>query len=168
MAKIAPMDGLEIEQDSAFQRRSWFVERVGWAGLALIVGAALAGLVGPGPLSRTSAGSPGLPLELEYDRYVRSHNQTDLQVRIEPDSGLGRARLWLDVAYLERVRLDGVEPEPAAVLALPERTVFEFRTGSDRPVAITFRVIPLRAGSVAGRLGLADGRYLTIRQFTYP
>ena len=50
---------LAIREDMRHQRLEWAVERVGWAAVALVLVAALAGLLGHGPLSRATAGEPG-------------------------------------------------------------------------------------------------------------
>ena len=61
---------LEIAQDMTFQRRSWAVQRVGWGVVAVTIGAALLGLLGSGPLSRSTAVAPGA-FAVEYERFVR-------------------------------------------------------------------------------------------------
>ena len=44
-----------VREDMRFQRRSWALERVGWAVLALIAIAGLTGALGNGPASRAQA-----------------------------------------------------------------------------------------------------------------
>ena len=46
---------LQIEQDMGFQRTEWVVQRAGWVGMALLILAALVGLLGRGPLSAAVA-----------------------------------------------------------------------------------------------------------------
>ncbi len=42
---------LELAQDLDFERHTWTVERIGWLAMAAVGLAALAGWLGPGPLS---------------------------------------------------------------------------------------------------------------------
>lgn len=49
-----------IDEDLTFQRRNWAAERAGWALMAAVVALGLAGLFGPGPLSRPVATAEGM------------------------------------------------------------------------------------------------------------
>ena len=60
--------GLQIKEDLERQVRAWKWERVGWAAIAAFVAAALAGLIGPGPLSSTVAPGGSAPLEGRMQR----------------------------------------------------------------------------------------------------
>ena len=64
MAEESHSGDLELDQDLIFERRTWTVERVAWVIMALVGLAALAGLLGPGPLSETTSGEQGGPLWL--------------------------------------------------------------------------------------------------------
>lgn len=66
MAEHARKGGLEVSQDLNFQRREWVVQRVGWVVMAVLLVAALLGLFGPGPLSKSIAGSASGPVRAEY------------------------------------------------------------------------------------------------------
>src|SRR4051812_23902911 len=79
--------GAEVAQDLEFRQHSWRVQRVGWAALALLTGAALLGPFGKGPLCRTTAGVPagdlgvdrekgeGCPIVKDVSNAVGSHEQ---------------------------------------------------------------------------------------------
>jgi hypothetical protein len=56
MAEKPHSGDLELDQDLAFERRTWTVERVAWVAMGLMGIAALAGLLGPGPLSKPPIG----------------------------------------------------------------------------------------------------------------
>ncbi|MBL0968407.1 MAG: hypothetical protein IBJ02_04785 [Brevundimonas sp.] len=50
---------LELGEDTGFQRRFWRIQRIAWAGFALVIVAALLGLTGAGgPLSRSVVRTP--------------------------------------------------------------------------------------------------------------
>lgn len=168
--------GLQIDQDLAFQRRTWIVERAGWAGMGLLVLAALAGLFGGGPLSQATAGAPGGALWLEYDRFGRLLSPATLRVHIGA-AGEGTARIWLDRAYLSDVKLEGVVPEPDSVEAASDGLVFVFRVAEPGPPSsVTFDLQPERFGLLTGHaalvsagagVGETDPR-VRFRQFIYP
>jgi hypothetical protein len=71
MSDVKRVGDLEIGQDLAHQRLEWKIERVGWILMALLGLPALVGLLGPGPLSSTSAGEKGSPLSVENNRFER-------------------------------------------------------------------------------------------------
>jgi hypothetical protein len=60
---------LQIDEDLAFQRREWKIQRVGWGAMALVIIAALLGVFGTGPLSNATLEREGL--RLEYERFCR-------------------------------------------------------------------------------------------------
>jgi hypothetical protein len=63
---------LQIDDDPAFQKKEWRVQRIGIALLALLVAAAAAGLTGMGgPLNDAEAGRRGDPVFVEFERVVR-------------------------------------------------------------------------------------------------
>src|SRR4051794_40698086 len=102
MSPVPRVRDLEIEQDLAYQRREWAFERVGWLLLGLLLLAALVGLLGRGPLSNTTAGDPGGPLRVEYQRFLRHRSTSTLRVHLGPNAARGNeAHLWLDREYLE-------------------------------------------------------------------
>jgi hypothetical protein len=169
VSKPKTAGSLQINQDLKFQRRDWIAERVGWAVMALLIGAALLGLFGPGPLSSTDALSADHLLRIEYNRFGRVSGPTELRVHLAPEATRGgAARLWLDRAYLEGVQIERVTPQPVRVEAGPDRHVFEFAAAkAGQPTAVTFHLKFQRAGSLAGRVGLADQPALEFSQFVY-
>ena len=59
-----------VQEDMAFQRRMWIVQRIGWALLGVISLAALCGLFGNGVLSKRTA--TGAEMSIEYERFERA------------------------------------------------------------------------------------------------
>lgn len=76
------LNDLEVDQDLAFERKSWAAQRIGWGVMTLAIVAALAGLLGSGPASRTRAETPDGAIAVEYDRFVRANAPTDLDVSV--------------------------------------------------------------------------------------
>jgi hypothetical protein len=161
---------LELEQDLDFERRSWTIERIGWVVMAMVGLAALAGLLGPGPLSETTAGEQGGPLRLEYSRFGRFRAPLTLRVHVGLNAGQqGPVRLWLNRKYLDAVQIEQITPQPWQVEAEPEQMTYVFPVSEpSRSTVITFSLKTGRFGRQRGCVGVADGPTLCFRQFIYP
>lgn len=167
--RVKRVGSLQIEQDLEHQRRAWRWRRVGWAAIALVLLAALAGLFGPpGPLSRATAGEPGSALWVEHPRFVRMSHPAQMRVHLRTADPA--PRLWLDERLLESLDVDHMTPQPESATAAPGRVVFEFATQPAAGGAATV-VLAIEAtgpGLVDGRLGLVGGPELRLRQLVYP
>jgi hypothetical protein len=158
---------LEITGDLTWQAIEWKVERVGWALMAAVLLAALAGLLGPGPFSAATAGTPGSALSVAYHRWERREAPVRLRVHLGPGAAVdGRARVWIDRAWIDGVVIDRIDPEPRAVEAGPDRMTFDFAVAG--PTALTFHVEPRAAGLYDVRVGLAGGPSVAFRQRIHP
>lgn len=82
MGKLVRVQDLDIDQDLKQQQAEWALERVGWVLWTMAISAALAGLLGPGPLSSATAGEEGSPLRVEYRRFDRHEAETLMRVQL--------------------------------------------------------------------------------------
>jgi hypothetical protein len=164
-------DGLEIDEDMKFERRSWRWQRVGWGVLGLILLAAMLGLFGTGWLDSAVAGQPGSPMWMEYNRFGRIQAETSkLQIHLGPGTGAnGKVRIWLNREYLEGVRVTNLTPEPESVEAGPDRFTYVFNApDASQPSVVIFRLEPDHIGRLKGQVGLEGGASLSFKQFVYP
>lgn len=171
MAEIGRADDLEIGQDLDFQRRQWVMQRVGWVAMGMVILAALVGFMGAGPLSKASVGGPDAGLRLMYLRFDHLHAPTEVRMEISGDAiREGVVRVWVDQAFLDRIQLEQVIPEPEEVLAKPDRTVYVFQAESDpsQPIQVMFQFQQDAFGVHTDRVGLVDGPELTFWQVVYP
>ncbi len=171
MAKL--VGDLEVNEDLRFQRRMWAAQRVCWVVMALVVLAALLGLLGPGLLSTSAkAGSEGASLSVEeYERVLRYRKPTTLRLGLgeRAGAGAGEARLWLDRKYLEGFQVQKVTPEPKSVEAGSDRLTYVFDVAElSESTSITFDLQPQKAGLLKGQVGPDDGESLSFGQFVYP
>jgi hypothetical protein len=161
--------GFDLTEDLEFQRRTWAAQRVGRVMMALVVLAALLGLVGTGPLSKTSAGD-GERLTVEYDRFVRRLGENRLIVKVAPGAAAGpEVRVWIDSGYARWMEVESVTPEPERMETAADRLTLVFALA--RPGEGLEAVLDLRSrafGPVRGAVGLADGPTARIAQFVYP
>lgn len=170
MSEMERIGELEIDQDLHFQKRMWLAQRVGWAVMALVALAALGGLLGTGPLSRTTVGERSGPLQVEFHRFERYRKPTSLRVTVAGEAITGsEARLWLDRSYLEAFQVQRVTPQPSRVEAAANRLIYVFDVAQPgQPVTVVFDVQAETFGSRQGAIGLDTGSPLTFRQLVYP
>lgn len=162
-------DGLQIQSDERHQRHEWCLEVTGWVAIALVLAAALAGLTGAGPLSRTGVEEDGA--RLEYNRFVRRQAPERLVVLLAPGMAAGgQARVWFDRSFIEDVEVQQVLPDPLVVEAEGDRYVWVFAVpkGAGEPLQVTFRYQPDFIGRRVARLGVDGGPRLAVWQFALP
>jgi hypothetical protein len=155
---------LEIDEDMDFQRKEWFAQRIGVVMLSAVVVGALLGITGKGgPLSRRIAGEPGGAVRVEYERFVRRGARSTIKVHLSGTSG--DPRLWISDAYLDRVRIESVEPQPDHELVEGRRHVYAIHTKSP-DATITLDVEHRTFGALDGEIGLIDGPSFRFSQFS--
>ncbi len=162
--------GLEFREGQGVSPAEERFHRLGrwlFAGLLL---AALAGLLGPGPLSsRTAEVSP--VLSVEYDRFVRNHAPADLRIRVMPIAGGDTVRLFVSNAFLQATELTRIKPEPEAVEVTPEGHVYVMSAPrlEGGTTLILYRYEPDGAFSdIPVRIAVEGGPEVRFRQFVYP
>lgn len=164
--------GLQVEEDFAFQRKQWVLERVGWVVMALIVAAAFAGLLGPGPVNSATAGDPNGPLSVEYSRFPRHASPGLLMsVRVGPARTGGEdVRVWVDSQYFEKFRVERIEPEPERVEAASGRYTYVFPLAErNMELKIAFHLEPEGYGPADARVGVVGAEQdVAFHQFIYP
>ena len=123
---------LQINEDIGFQRRVWRFQPAGRGVMALVVLAALLGLLEPGLLSNgASADSPQAGLGVkEYERFLRFMKPTTLRIDLEPGAVTeGEARVRLGRQYIEGVQIQHVTPQPQSVEAGSKGFSYVFNIG---------------------------------------
>ena len=159
---------LELKQNLAFHRREWRVQHVGWWALTAFVVVASLGLFGSGPLSRARAGEPGAPVWVEYDRFARVGATTRMYVHVSAAPGEPNREVRVNREYFERIRLEGLMPEPERVLIGPADVRFFFdMDAAAGEGTIVFDVQPLRAGRHSIRIATDRQPGHTFTQVAY-
>lgn len=159
-------DQLEIDQDLSLQRRMWHVQRGGWLAMCLLLVAALLGVFGNGPASRSS--SDGAGLRLEYERFLRFKAPTALKLRVSSKAANGILPLQVSSEFLEHVRLESVHPQPSRVEAGQLWTTYFFVRSEPDAFTVVFHFKPEAIGRLTGEFKLARGQPLSFLQFVYP
>jgi hypothetical protein len=170
MAKSKRVGDLEINQDLKHQQQEWLIERIGWSVMGLLVLAALAGLLGPGPLSSARTGDPGSSLWAEYNRFDRYQAPTILKVQVKPEEiADGNFRLKINRDFMEQIELRHIDPQPRSVEADSSSMTYNFNLPAvQQQVTILFHYEANAFGRLPVVLSLADGQQLNFSQFIYP
>jgi hypothetical protein len=158
---------LQLDEHIEFVQKSWRVERVATWFLVAILIAAVAGLLGSGPLSGGETGTGRL--RVEYPRLSRYQSSERLVIHAAP-ARAGELRLWLDRGYLEGVRIETMVPPPLRAETAGDRVIFVFAVADAvSPFALHVRLQPERIGVLHGRVGLEGaGDPVAFRQLVYP
>lgn len=133
---------LDIQQNDRFQRNEWRFERAGWLFLAMFILAGLLGVLGPGPLSKTTVESEAGTIQVEYQRVT--HNEADDSLTLlfsENAIENGKVTAELTGTWVEGVELSAITPQPTTQYAIPGGIALEFdvRKQGDVEIAFTFR-----------------------------
>lgn len=151
-------------------RAAWRVERIAWALGAIALIAAMLGLFGYGPMSRTTVGNPDA-LQVEYDRFQRSSAPTDYAVTANASLAReGELRIRFDQSLIDHVEFDDIVPDPEHVRAGNGYTefVFDVAPGSEAHARIAFRFRPTTFGHRSGQVAASGAAPVTLDQYIYP
>lgn len=159
----------EGAQQPGQQRLVLAGQRFSWAVFALIVAAALAGLLGPGPLSWASAQAPSGLVEVEYSRFVRYIGDSTVELHVRPGPAASdTARVWISSEYLSGVNLQQVTPRPDTWATVDEGVVLSYPTGGSETVHVRIHLRPDEIGLLRGAVGVPGQVRVEFWQFVYP
>ena len=166
-------NGIQIDEDPRFQAWMWRIERIGWWGMTAILAAAIAGLFGHGPISRTAVplgdpAHPGNDMLLDYERFGRAHSDSQFVL-----SGPARSpaseefSLWISEEYLTDAELIRITPEPSTQNLVSNGVRYYFRV-EEGPRTVIFHFQPQRSGRLSGAFRLNDGPPNSFHQWLFP
>ncbi|OQW32260.1 MAG: hypothetical protein A4E19_19710 [Nitrospira sp. SG-bin1] len=161
---------LEIKQDLDVQRTTWIIQRIGWAAMALIVLAALAGVFSSGPLARTVMTDDQRLFSLEYDRFGRYESESVLRLELTPEATkASHVTLWIDRIYWAKYAIEQILPEPSATRTGSDGFSYTFDIGAQHaPAAIILRLRPEHIGMAEGHIRVNDRGSITFHQLVFP
>lgn len=160
-----------LGEDISYQRREWVVQRVGWVVMALIVVAALFGLLGEsGPFAEAELRAADGSLQVHHVRIAHHHAPAALTITVAPDlvEG-GELRLWIDAAYARTLDIQSIIPEPESVEVGPERIVYTFAVADWKgSLTIVYHYEQESYWWKRGHLGIEGGAAVELVQFVFP
>ena len=155
---------LEIDEDFDHHVKGWRIKRVAWTFMGLLIIAALAGFLGPGPYSKTSAQGPG-GLHLEYERIARYNAPAHLHLKVP--GGKEDLELSVPAQFVKEIELERIDPEPKEMRLSGQTHTWIFpRKESGSELMINYR--PKAFGPKKIRLEVKDAGTLEIQQFFMP
>lgn len=166
-------DDIEISEDPQFEKRLWKVERCVWVVWALILFAALAGLLGPGAFSSATVSASDASLLAEYQRFDRYQAPAMLKIHVKATAASNEANQGIECAlnrdFVQNVEICQVDPEPDSVEVEGNKYIYHFRSRPARESSqIVIRYEPARFGSQPVRITLNEQTELSFSQFYYP
>ena len=173
VASSAP--SVHAAADARFQRRDWRAQRVARGCFCVVVLAALSGVFGNGPLSRTSReASWGT---IHYDRFLRAHSRIVIDVRpalasAQPDAGSNanstrEANATIDLGEFFRADDELVFVPPPIEEGMSGRNRWIRVRTPTSPTTIAIHWKPHRAGLRQGSLRIDDDA-IHLWSFVYP
>jgi hypothetical protein len=170
LARTKKVDDLQINEDMEFQRRSWIVQRIGWAIFALVILLAGLGLFGDGVLSDAQAGQKEGAVWLEYPRFERLQNEFRFKVHANEGTATdGEIMIQLDRNYLENIEVNSISPAPDREIKDADWITYVFKiNGGSWPFTAYFYLTPRKAGPLSGTFQLQNGNAVSFSQFIYP
>ncbi len=160
---------LDINQDMRFQRRTWKVQRIGWAVLAMMIVGAASGLFGGGPLSRSLADDPALPFTIEYERLGRYHSPQTLRLHLKRSAVAAEPfTVWVSDDYAARIRIASASPDPVGVHLDGGGRSYRFSIDPSADGHIILHFEAEIVGLLTGSIGHDPTHTVRIAQWIYP
>lgn len=161
---------LELNQDVDRQQKIWTFQRIGWAGMALVIFAALAGLFGSGLFARSVTNDDRQLFSMEYDRFGRYKGELVFRFRLSPEAVAARyVTLWVNRAYWADQAVEHILPEPTGTRIESDGFVYTFEMGTTNTSGVlTFRLRPECIGGAHGHFRMNGQGSARFRQFIFP
>jgi hypothetical protein len=155
---------LEIDEDFRHHLRAWRMKRASWAFMAVLLLAALAGFLGPGPFSKANAQNAS-GLFLEYERLVRYNAPAHLHLKVP--GGRGNLELSVPAHFIKQIELEDIQPAPKETRLSGEKHTWIFpRQEASSELMINYR--PQGFGKKRIRLESKDAGVLEVQQTFLP
>lgn len=158
-------DGLQIEENRAFQESFWRAERTAWFffGLALIT--ATLGITGSGGfLARQVATFDNGSVEVP--RFSRWEASDTLNATL---AGGGEERsLTLSPEFFQTFQVEDIDPPPISAEGSGDGLLYRFRSGSSQPLELTLHLRSQAPGIVSYRASINGEPPQAVRTIVWP
>ena len=164
------INGLEINQDLAFQKKEWKVQKVGMYIILFLIIVSIAGFFGTGPVSYTEEGVEGGDIYAEYQRYTRRHAPNELRLKIgsnalKSDSVI----ISFDEAYIAEIQITSISPIPLKTYYSPGKVNYLFSLKDNVSSAtIVYYFSPESTGKLNSAITINNGSSVNFSQLVYP
>ena len=158
---------LENATNTSHQRREWWIERFGWIAILLTIGAALLGLLGPGPLSSKRITNADGSLAVEFNAVEHYEAPGALRIRAQL-TGAEELRLVISRSFSDNVTAESIVPRPVSVEALDDDVIYTFSVSSSAPAAVMYRYRYDDFDVFDHRIAVDGGEPIAFRQYVLP
>jgi hypothetical protein len=155
-----------VQEDMAFQRATWRVERIGWGVLCALVALALLGAFSNGPLSAATRTDADGRLRVDFERLQRNGATSTLRVRVEPATGPVTLRLRGSLA--RDFEVETVTPHPLVSAGRPDGVDLTFESPAAEPFEIRFTTRAGTIGIARSTVAIAGAPAVPLTQFVFP
>jgi len=169
----APVSTSDLESSKHERELRWETigERMGWGVIALVLLAALAGLLGPGPLSYRDRTAADGSLSAQYSVVERYEAPAELRLRI--DKRLVQndtVRIAISRSLVDEITPESVSPLPTGVETIGDRSVYSFKMKDLEQYEgeIVAKFLNDDFGVYHYQIGLEGHDPLTITQYVLP
>lgn len=160
---------LELDDDPEFSRRAWHVQVVGRWLLVLALVGAMAGLVGHGPLSWTSADAADGRLGVAYERYGRRGGSQTIELHLAGElASDGRWTIMISGAVAGKHELTTITPEPTSMRASADGLELSFEQVGRADLAVVISLTPGGLWGETSRVIVPGEAEIVLHQFIYP
>jgi hypothetical protein len=160
---------LELDRNKRFHRGDWIVQRIGWTVWGGVLAAGLAGLIGSGPLSSRRTAAPDGSLQIKYDRFVRYHAPSTLELLVVSAGETEDVSLQVGQEFLDSIKLHRIQPEPAESSLGSNGTRLTFkRQDRAQKAIVTIHFEHEALGAVTGKIRVQGHETARFHQFVYP
>ena len=159
---------LQMAADPARERLEWRIQRIGWLAMIVVCGAALAGFLGRGPVSKKQVGKIGSNLYVEFEQYVRNRAPFTLKVYCRGDASQERFTLSLDRNFIKEVEVKAIQPEPVEVTGGGAELIYHFKSRGEGEQMVIFRLEPDKIGKLETAVTLNGTESYKLKQIVWP
>ena len=154
-----------VQEHMVFQRRTWIIQRIGWAILAAVCLAALTGLFGGGILSDRTI--EGAAMTIEYERFERATRLAHYGFHFAPTENKER-HLHLSRNFQDKFEITSIQPAPLWSVTTADGLELIFAVTPSVANQVTIWARPHDYGSVAVEAHADDNPPSNFRVFIYP
>ena len=149
-------------------RINYFVQRIGWCCMLLILGAALLGLLGQGYVTHRRATTDDGALSVDYYRIERYESPAKLTIRVQDLPSSEPVRLYVSKAFFDDTTPESVSPVPIGTRIEGDEAVYDFAVANANELTIVYRYRHDEIGRLSYQIRHHDRPPVTIRQFVLP
>ncbi|MEN6386001.1 MAG: hypothetical protein ABFD79_12505 [Phycisphaerales bacterium] len=153
---------LEINDDTAFQKKIWFIERIFWIAMFIFVILSFFGFFGQGPASKTCIEKNNIIVN--YSKFLRFGDFTTIKIRLPQQS---HPVIGLPEDYVNNLQSITIVPEPEKTFFTRERIKYIFMIDETSPAEINITFKPAKRGRLNGSIE-NNGTCINFSQFIYP